>query len=154
MTLAIRFWSKVSRGADDECWLWTGAVDTRGYGNMNCDGATRRAHRIAWELARGPIPPGVGHHGTVVMHTCDNRICCNPGHLKLGDHGANMADMREKGRRRQINVGQTNGRAKLTPEQVRAIRADQRSKRTIAQDYGISPAQVQRIRNGQQWSAA
>lgn len=153
MTLEMRFWNKVNRASEDECWLWTGAVDTRGYGNMNCDGRTKRSHRIAWELAHGPIPPGVGHHGTVVMHTCDNRICCNPAHLKLGDHSANMADMREKGRRKQINAGQANGRAKLTPEQVHAIRLDKRGKRTIAKDYGISPAQAQRIRNGQQWSA-
>ena len=48
---------------------------------------------------------------------------------------------------------QANGRAKLTPEQVHAIRLDKRGKRTIAKDYGISPAQAQRIRNGQQWSA-
>lgn len=134
MTLEMRFWNKVNRASEDACWLWTGAVDTRGYGNMNCYGRTKRSHRIAWELAHGPIPPGVGHHGTVVMHTCDNRICCNPAHLKLGDHSANMADMREKGRRKQINAGQANGRAKLTPEQVHAIRLDKRGKRTIAKD--------------------
>ena len=154
MTVESRFWNKVSRGADDACWLWTGSVDTRGYGQMNFEGLTRRSHRISWELTRGPIPQGAGHHGTVVMHTCDNRLCCNPSHLELGDHKANMADMRDKGRRKQINAGQLNGRAKLTPEQVHAIRQDQRGKRTIAKDYNVSPAQVQRIRTGQQWIAA
>ncbi len=151
MTLEARFWSKVNRLADDECWLWTASVDTRGYGQINCDGVAKRAHRIAWELAHGPIPEGVGHHGTVVMHKCDNRLCCNPAHLQLGNHETNMADMREKGRRKQINTGQANGRAKLTVEQVRAIRTDLRGKRAIALEYGISPAQAQRIRNRQQW---
>lgn len=151
MTLEARFWSKVNRLSDDECWLWMASVDTRGYGQISCDGVAKRAHRIAWELAHGPILEGVGHHGTVVMHKCDNRLCCNPAHLQLGNHEANMADMREKGRRKQINTGQANGRAKLTVEQVRAIRADLRGKRVIALEYGISPAQAQRIRNGQQW---
>lgn len=115
MTLEARFWSKVNRLADDECWLWTASVDTRGYGQINCDGVAKRAH------------------------------------LQLGNHETNMADMREKGRRKQINTGQANGRAKLTVEQVRAIRTDLRGKRAIALEYGISPAQAQRIRNRQQW---
>jgi hypothetical protein len=137
----------------DECWQWTGAVDSRGYGHTRHEGRNWRAHRLAWVEAHGPIPAGEGHHGTVVMHTCDNRLCINPAHLRLGTHAENMADMRDKGRRKGIGTGETNGRAKLAPEQVEAIRADTRGKRTIAPDYGISPAQVQRIRRGLQWVA-
>nr|WP_296201707.1 hypothetical protein [uncultured Hyphomicrobium sp.] len=62
-----------------------------------------------------------------------------------------MADMKAKGRRKAVNAASANGRAKLTPEQVQAIRADTRGKRTIAKDYGISPAQAQRVRLGVQW---
>jgi hypothetical protein len=86
-----------------------------------------------------------------VMHTCDNRLCCNPDHLRLGSHSDNMADMKAKGRRKRIATGSANGRAKLTLEQVVAIRMDTRGKRAIAPDYGISPAQVQRIRKGTHW---
>jgi len=85
------------------------------------------------------------------MHKCDNRLCCRPDHLVIGSHGDNMADMRSKGRRKDVNAGEQNGRAKLTAEQVALIRVDTRGKRTIAKDYGISPAQAQRIRLGQQW---
>ena len=146
-----RFWSRVLR-YDGGCWNWTGAVDTRGYGQMRISGKLFRSHRIAYELTFGPIPRGIGHHGTVVMHSCDNRLCCNPSHLSLTDHSGNMADMAIKNRRKGINAGDNNGRAKLTAEHVQAIRADTRGKRTIASEYGISPAQVQRVRLGKQWA--
>lgn len=137
-----------------ECLEWTGSIDTRGYGNIRVERRNKRVHRLVYELAVGPIPVGDGHHGVVVMHTCDNRLCCNPDHLCIGSHADNMADMKAKGRRKSIGVGSANGRAKLSAEQVIAIRQDKRGKRTIAPEYGISPAQVQRIRRGQQWVAS
>lgn len=151
MSESEKFWARVS--VFNGCWLWTGAVDSRGYGHLAWHGKNARAHRVAFELQHGQIPKGVGYHGTVVMHVCDNKLCCNPAHLVLGTHADNMADMKAKGRRKTINAGAKNGRAKLTSEQVQAIRADKRGKRTIAPEYGISPAQVQRVRLGKQWSS-
>ena len=50
-----RFWSKTARGADSECWLWTGALDQDGYGIFHPIGRERvRAHRYAYELLIGP----------------------------------------------------------------------------------------------------
>lgn len=134
-----------------DCMEWQGAVDTRGYGHVRIGGKAARVHRVVFEMVNGKIPKGDGHHGTVVMHTCDNRLCCNPNHLRLGTHADNMADMKSKGRRKNIAAGEANGRSKLTVEQVTAIRMDTRGKRTIAPEYGISPAQVQRIRKGTHW---
>lgn len=62
-----------------------------------------------------------------------------------------MRDMSDKGRRRNIGAGASNGRAKLTAEQVGEIRASTLGKRPLAALYGISPAQAQRIRKGLQW---
>ncbi|MGH7024521.1 MAG: HNH endonuclease signature motif containing protein [Caulobacteraceae bacterium] len=54
---------------------------------------TRYAHRLAWELANGPIPDGL-----LILHKCDNPVCCNPDHLFLGTAADNHADCAAKGR--------------------------------------------------------
>lgn len=77
------------------CFLWIGAVNAAGYGRIRVAGKTLHAHRVAWELAHGPIPPG--KH---ILHHCDNPPCVRTDgyHLFLGDHAANMADKCAKGR--------------------------------------------------------
>jgi hypothetical protein len=79
------------------CWSWSGQMHRTGYAliSMPADGRwrLRRAHRISWELHRGPIPEGLW-----VLHKCDNRICTNPDHLFLGDGADNMQDCAAKGR--------------------------------------------------------
>lgn len=102
-----RFWSKVDRGGGpDACWLWTAHKTRGGYGQLRVDGHQATAHRVSWELAHGPIPPGHGYHGTCVLHRCDNPPCCNPSHLFLGTNADNMADMKAKGRQAR---GDTHG---------------------------------------------
>lgn len=72
-----RFWSKVDKSGD--CWLWTACADLRGYGFFRYEGKNHNAHRVAYMLANGPIPPGmtVDHR-----HTCPKN-CVNPEHLRL-----------------------------------------------------------------------
>lgn len=70
-----RFWSKVENIGN--CWVWTGAMDKFGYGCFNYRGRTSRAHRVAYELANGPIPDGLE-----LDHLCRNRYCVNPAHLE------------------------------------------------------------------------
>ena len=85
-----RFWPKVRKTS--ECWVWTGKRRS-GYGRFLIKGRAVSAHRVAWELAYGPIP-----HGKEVCHRCDNPPCVRPDHLFLGDRRANMADAGSKGR--------------------------------------------------------
>ncbi len=136
---------------NSECILWTKSIDTRGYGHFR-DAATRknvRAHRFAYEQAFGPIPDGMH-----VLHRCDVRTCVNPNHLFLGTHADNMRDMAEKGRRKGIGTGEKNGRAKLTLANVLAIRASPLGKIKLSREFNVSPAQIQRIRAGKQWTTA
>lgn len=76
-TTEQRFWPKVKKGQPDECWLWRAAVARNGYGTFGRDGQTRYAHRVAYELVRGPIPEGL-----VIDHLCRVRACVNPAHLE------------------------------------------------------------------------
>lgn len=148
-----RFWAKIDKtGGADSCWLWTDAPTVHGYGHMWIEGKHRRAHRVAWELANGPIPEGEGHHGTCVCHRCDVRRCVNPAHLFLGTHAENIADRNAKGRSAGAK-GETHGRAKLTAAQVVEIRAASGPQTAIAARFGISQSQVGRIRRGKLWTA-
>lgn len=144
------FWARTA--PENGCLNWTGSIDTRGYGHLRWEGRICRAHRVAYAVVNGAIPQTVCGSRSVIMHTCDNRICCNPDHLRLGTQRENMADMVAK--RRQARLpGESNGRAVLTVSDVRAIRADNRGSRTIARDYPVSRAAVQRIKSGAAWSS-
>src|SRR5205809_7157419 len=57
-------------------------VNSRGYGYLYVDGKSWSAHRYAWTLERGPIPPGL-----TVDHLCRNRACINVEHMELVTRG-------------------------------------------------------------------
>jgi hypothetical protein len=90
-SLESRFWRKVIRGSGpDDCWLWVAAVDSNGYGEIaNGGGGMRRAHRLSYEIAHGPIPRGM-----VLDHRCHVPACVNPGHLRLATTKTNAENRR------------------------------------------------------------
>lgn len=69
------FWARVDK--TDTCWLWTDAPALTGYGRVSRDNVVDYAHRVAYELAVGPIPPGL-----TIDHLCRVRLCVNPTHLE------------------------------------------------------------------------
>lgn len=146
-----KFWARVDRKGADECWNWQGPVDRLGYGVLGFAGKHWRSHRLAYALSIAEIPEG--QH---VLHTCDNRRCCNPAHLWVGDHADNMLDMALKGRRVGINAGQRNGRAKFTQEQAEEIRSRYRaggvSQQDLADEYGVSQFAVSQIVLGRRYT--
>lgn len=123
------------------CWLWIGTRNPSGYGRLNVRGRVQLAHRVSWVMHVGPIPDGMH-----VCHKCDTPACVNPDHLFLGDNAANHADKVAKGRQGAAR-GEASPKAKLTDEQVAAIRADSRLARVIAAEHGISTRYVYSLRH-------
>ena len=112
---AQRFWRKVVRSPG--CWEWKAGTQPEGYGRFKIGGRLYSAHRVAYTLAKGPIPVGEGYHGIEVMHSCDNPRCCRPDHLVLGTNQDNAKDMAAK-RRNHIPRGErrtSNSADLLTP---------------------------------------
>ena len=92
--LADRFHEKVSRIPTARgCLLWTASTTGGGYGEIAIGRKTAQAHRVAWELANGPVPPGMH-----VLHRCDVRHCVAVPHLFLGSNHDNVKDRVTKGR--------------------------------------------------------
>lgn len=75
------------------CWIWSGALNSRGYGSMVYNGKSVSAHRFAYEHFVGPIPKGM-----FVCHSCDLPKCVNPDHLWVGTAYENNWDCIRKGR--------------------------------------------------------
>lgn len=145
--LKDRFEEKVQR--QPGCWIWQGNVDKDGYGLIREGGSagSRRAHRVAYELFYGVSPKG-----RVVMHTCDNRICVNPSHLRLGTIKDNNDDRIAKGR----SARGEQGTAKLKEKDVWAIRGcvaqGELTYEAIAAQFGVTPSLVCAIKRGRVWS--
>ncbi len=84
-TLLERFEAKYIPEPNSGCWLWLGARN-RNYGLLETRGKLRPAHRISYELFRGPIAKGM-----VIDHLCRVHGCVNPDHLEPVTTGENIA---------------------------------------------------------------
>ncbi len=148
------FWKKVRK--TDGCWLWTGSINNKGYGQVRINDRSCLAHRVSFEMANGTLPAGLW-----VLHRCDTPACVRPDHLFSGDASVNMADCASKGRlnlQKKPRRGELHGCAKLTAIDVKVMRAafaaGGLTKATLARAYGISPSQAGNILNGRHWKDA
>lgn len=165
-----RFWQYVDKNGPvvraelGPCWIWTGKKNDHNYGLLSDSrvktGKFIRAHRLSYELHLGEIPPGL-----LVLHQCDNRLCCNPSHLRLGTHKDNGREASERGR---LPVGSSSVSSKLTDVQVKDIRAKYKYREVIIQritdesgcivtlqqladKYKVNGTTIFQILNGRSW---
>lgn len=95
--IEARFWAHVKKS--DGCWVWTWSCQKArgGHGQLRCAANDRiyllKTHRLAWEIAYGPIPDTLQ-----INHRCENGICVRPEHLYLGTQQENLNDARRSGR--------------------------------------------------------
>lgn len=152
-----RFFNRFKVNPETDCWEWLGAPTRYGYGaiagildgeRIVKKGQQLLAHRVSWVLHFGPIPKGKGHHGMVVMHTCDNRLCVNPSHLRLGTQSDNVKDMITKGRKvsgTPSGVNHWNSAIKDQASIDYIVSTTGRTKE-LADKYGVDVSTIKRIR--------
>jgi hypothetical protein len=129
----------------NDCWIWEGKKTSQGYGRICLNGKDHKAHRLSYEIFIGPIP-----EGHCVCHYCDNPQCWNPSHLFIGTFADNQRDKVLKGRSWR-GIGEKNPNAKLSLNEVKAIRSEKGSCRFIAKRFGIGKSQVSNILKGAHW---
>lgn len=102
-----------------------------------------RVHKLVLEAFVGKCP-----HGMECCHNDGNSFNNHIDNLRWDTHTSNIHDRIKHG---TSNRGERCGTAKLTLEQVRAIRKDFRLQKDIAKDYGVNQNTISRIKNGVRW---
>lgn len=132
------------------CMEWQQAIGSHGYGVVWFQGKLWTTHRLVATFAYGEHPSSMH-----VLHSCDNRPCCNPEHLSFGTPHENMLDKWLKGRARGGSMkGELHPSAKLTSEVVARIRSEHGPGVTtwdLAEKYGVSKTAIKNIINHNSW---
>lgn len=124
--------------ASGGCLVWTGARQSSGYGSIGVGRSkSALAHRVAWEVQRGPIPAGL-----TVDHLCRNKLCCEVAHLELvtraenvrrgtqslthcvRGHSLELAKVRTDGRRRCVVCARIDGLSRRMSESEAVTRTE------------------------------
>jgi hypothetical protein len=135
----------VASDLPDDCVEWPIADAMTGYGSVWYKGRQQGAHRVAYMLHSGSSLDTKDW----VLHSCDNRRCVNPKHLRAGTPKENTRDALS---RHRWPVGSRNSQAKLDETAVAKIRRDPRRLIDVAAEYGVSISLVSQIRNRQIWA--
>ena len=136
---------------ETQCWPWSGGKNSKGYGYFWDGKRLVRAHRFMWEFSDNSKLK----LGQLVIHSCDNRGCVNPAHLRVGTASDNMQDMVKRGRHYMHHrmVG-PNGRT-LVVSDVKAIRhlltTTKMLHREIAEWFGVHRSTISELSRGEIW---
>ncbi len=133
----------------NDCLQWTGKP-ARGYGTKTINSKSYTVHRLVLILTTGMDDKNLDAcHKPIICH---NRLCCNPDHLYWGTKSQNALDRKLDGTQVHTHQqGEAHSQAKLTEDQVRAIRLSTKNHQSIADEYGISKFTVRAIKRGRIW---
>jgi hypothetical protein len=105
-----RFNRFTSDRPEGQCWIWQGAKFYNGYGaftiHSNGEKLTTLAHRIsAFIFFNFNL-----YENKSILHSCDNKPCINPQHLRPGTQSENIQEALSKGARfgRPFGFSQSN----------------------------------------------
>lgn len=148
MSLEEKFWEKVDKKGEDECWNWKGALNKDRYGQFNYKGKPKLSHIVSYILVHGNVPKGL-----FILHKCNNPSCVNPKHLYIGTQADNMKQMVKDGR---SLYGEKNPNSKLNWEIVNKIRAEYVNDRNItirklSNKYNMPLGTIQNIIEDKTW---
>ena len=131
----------------NDCWEWQLGLNGQGYGCFMLDRQKYLTHRLSYSLFVNTIPQGLQ-----VLHSCDNRKCCNPAHLRSGTNYDNVQDRQSRNRQAK---GVTHGRHKLTEEDINEIKQLHQSgnytHQALSQIFNISRSHISNILNNKYW---
>lgn len=156
--LRPRFERKVQKGAPGECWPWVGARTKAGYGHMFIRGRERTSqrwereflcHRLALCFAGVDVPTD-----KFVLHSCDNKWCVNPAHLRVGGASENMFDRSSRNRESWAR-GEGAPGARITSaaaQEIRRRHAAGESQGRLSKEYGIAQTTVSALVRGATWA--
>lgn len=151
-SLECAVWSRVDIRKPDECWPWTAAIGTHGYGVFDFSGEHFTSHTAVLLLESGVATKRSRGSHLVAMHSCDNRACCNPAHISAGTQRDNILDAGVKGRAVHIGPrGELSRTAILTAEDVLEIRGSPEPNSTLARRFGVKSCTIWQVRSRKSW---
>lgn len=147
--LPIKWLNEVVSTSRSDCIEWPFGLNKAGYGYVRIGEKRQHAHRYVCLAAHGE-PPSVIH--TDVAHSCGNRKCCNPNHLRHATSAENSADAIGHG---TVARGARHPAAKLTEADIpvikRLLNSGQATVSQLARQYGVSHKSISFIRDGVNW---
>lgn len=128
-----------------ECLLWPFALKSDGYASVHIDGRHHNAHNVICKSVHGPAPTPEHEAG----HSCGNRACCNPLHIRWVTPGENGQDRIFHGTN---CAGEAHVFCRLSDEQVAEIRRIGNSlpRAEVGRMFGVSRSHVSGIITGRQ----
>lgn len=142
----LRFWSKVAVRGHDDCWEWAAKSKTRGYGVIHVEQRRYYATHVAMLLSGNPRPDGL-----MILHSCDNKLCVNPIHLRWGTCAENIQEAAQRG---LMHNGAKTGGAKLSIDAVKEIKSSNETQKFLASKFGVDPSTISYVKSGRSWKYA